>query len=280
VGIGPGYTNNAEVLDCSSRASCLASSYQTFNMFTNNTGAITYDLKYKHKLSLCAGVSYDLSGWARTQQASRQAYNSEGCRVTALLSDQQAFTDRIGYWDRPQYRYLHGVVTPSKDMIAELVFRVDCSAPKFTLPPRARGIKLDAVAVVPVSQWSLPAEAIPSRTTTAYTVDDYGNEVPPITLSPNYTPCAAQAVILAQTGCVLYDEQMPNGGFELCANMYYALIDPVNGYQWTQETFPVNWTVVAPYGLQSDGVHSGQNALRVVFKDDPKDVGVRLMSQT
>jgi hypothetical protein len=251
-------------------------------MFTNNTGAISYELKYKHKLSLCAGVSYDVSGWARTQQASRQAYNPEGCRVTALLSDQQAFTDRIGYWDWPQYRYIHGVVTPTKDMLAELVFRVDCSVPQYSLP-RARGIKLDAVAVVPVSVWSLPAEAIPSRTTTAYTMDGNGNEVGPITLSPTHTPCAAQAVVLAQAGCVLYDEQMPNGGFELCANMYYALIDPVEGYQWTQETSPLNFTVVglvAPYGIQSDEVHSGQNALRVVFKDDVKDVGVRLLSQT
>jgi hypothetical protein len=140
IGVGPQYTTNAEVRDCERQSGCLASSYNTYNAFTNNTGAISYDIKYKHKLSLCAGVAYDVSGWARTQQASRQAYNQEGCRITALLNGQQAFTDRIGYWDWPQYRYLHGVITPPSDVIAELVFRVDCNAPQITRPC-ARGIK-------------------------------------------------------------------------------------------------------------------------------------------
>jgi hypothetical protein len=109
-------------------------------------------------------------------------------------------------------------------------------------------------------------------------MDIHGNTVEPVTLSPTHTPCAAQAVSLARAGCVLYDEQIENGGFELCANHYWAIIDPITGYQWKEETSPVNWTIVAPYGIQTDDVHSGNNALRIVFKDDAKDVGVRLVT--
>jgi hypothetical protein len=139
--------------------------------------------------------------------------------------------------------------------------------------------RLDVVGVVPVSQWSLPAEARPSRITTAYTMDNNGGTVDPITLSPTNTPCAAQAVVLAKTGCVLYDEQMENGGFELCANQYWGFFDPATGYYISLDTMPLNRTAMGPYGFQSDEVHSGQNAMRIVFKDEMKDTSIRLYSQ-
>lgn len=141
VGIGPHYTTNEDVRACSPSNNCVNSRYEVMNVFTNNPGAASYDLKYKHKLSLCAGISYDVSGWARTQRASMNRFNPEGCRITALLDGQMAFTERIGYWDWPEYRYLHGVITPSKNLIAELIFRIDCNAPKVSGPVRPRGIK-------------------------------------------------------------------------------------------------------------------------------------------
>jgi hypothetical protein len=139
---------------------------------------------------------------------------------------------------------------------------------------------LDVVGVVPVSQWSLPSEARPSRITTAYTIDDYGGTVGPITMSPTDTPCAAQAVVLAKAGCMLYDEQMENGGFELCANKYWGFFDPATGYYISLDTMPLNRTAMGPYGFQSDEVHSGQYAMRIVFKDEMKDTSIRLYSQS
>jgi hypothetical protein len=140
--------------------------------------------------------------------------------------------------------------------------------------------RLDVVGVVPVSQWSLPSEARPSRITTAYTIDDYGGTVGPITMSPTDTPCAAQAVVLAKAGCMLYDEQMENGGFELCANKYWGFFDPATGYYISLDTMPLNRTAMGPYGFQSDEVRSGQYAMRIVFKDEMKDTSIRLYSQS
>lgn len=110
-------------------------------------------------------------------------------------------------------------------------------------------------------------------------MDGNGNEVGPITLSPTHTPCAAQAVSVAKTGCVLYDEQLENGGFELCADQYWGFYDPATGYYISLDTMPLNRTAMGPYGLQSDEVHSGENAMRIVFKDDVKDTAIRLYSQ-
>lgn len=110
--------------------------YGEYTVYTNNSGSATYDIKYKHGLNLCAGTSYDVSGWVESYRP-RQNANRESCRITAFLDGQQAFTERLGWADYLNYRYLHGVITPTADTdSSELYFRVECPVPQAGLNPR------------------------------------------------------------------------------------------------------------------------------------------------
>ncbi|KAL6706021.1 hypothetical protein ACN47E_006123 [Coniothyrium glycines] len=246
IGFGPSYSGGAT---------------NVYNAFTNSTLATTYDIKYKHPLNLCAGISYDVSGWTRTQYTTGSRWNSEGCRMTAFLDAQQAFTDRIGYWDYPRFRYVHGVVTPTADTVsAELFFRVECKVPQ-RVSARGRGIKLDEVAVVPVSQWSFPAAAVPPTNT--ITPEAFG---PQSELHwPQQTACVVAQIDPARTGCMMHGNQVGNHDFETCSHRDWSFSDFESNFVRDPDTaghFDFNLT-----GIFHDEVHSGENSMRIVLKE-------------
>ncbi|KAF1848848.1 uncharacterized protein K460DRAFT_364796 [Cucurbitaria berberidis CBS 394.84] len=245
-GFGPAYTGDV--------------STSVYTAYTNNTNDVFYDIKYKHPISLCAGTSYDVSGWTRVHR--RNSQYSEGCRVTAFLNGQQAFSDRVAFYDW-NYRYVHGTITPSADVSnAELYFRVFCRTPQIDLNA-PRGIKLDEVAVVPVSQWSLPAAAvIASRTTSVR------DDTTPTQIFPYQTPCQPTDITVPRTGCPLYVEQLEDGGFEVCSYSHWSYLEAgTRNYTFNN---PLDQQLTA---IVSDA-HSGQNSLRLVFNSTGGSIGV------
>ncbi|KAJ4373051.1 hypothetical protein N0V83_003342 [Neocucurbitaria cava] len=232
-----------------------------YTAYTNNTADIFYDIKYKHPIALCAGTSYDVSGWMRIHR--RNSQYSEGCRVTAFLNGQQAFTDRLGYYDQ-NYRYVHGTITPSTSVTdAELYFRVYCRAPQAPTLSAPRGIKLDDVAVVPVPAWTLPAAAVLATRTTSVRTD-----TTPTSIFPFPSPCQPTDITVPRTGCPLYDEQLEDGGFEVCSYSHWSYLEA--GTQ--------NYDFDNPLDLQLTQIvsdaHSGQNSLRVVFNSTGGSIGI------
>ncbi|KAF2269711.1 hypothetical protein CC78DRAFT_574575 [Lojkania enalia] len=133
-----------------------------YTIYTNNSDAWTYDIKYLHPLSLCAGTEYHVSSWIRNNR--RASSWTEGCRITAFLDGQQAWSDRVGYYDW-NYQYLDGTVTPTADVKnAEFYIRVECRAPQTDNYLRPRGIKLDDIAIAAASNYVEPAGAAPITT--------------------------------------------------------------------------------------------------------------------
>ncbi|CAO2650059.1 Nn.00g013510.m01.CDS01 [Neocucurbitaria sp. VM-36] len=236
-------------------------STSVYTAYTNNTNDIFYDIKYKHPISLCAGTSYDVSGWMRIHR--RNSQYSEGCRVTAFLNGQQAFTDRLGYYDQ-SYRYVHGTITPSGSVSgAELYFRVYCRAPQVPTLSAPRGIKLDSVTVVPVSQWTLPAAAVLATRTTSVRDDTTATSIFPFP-----TPCQPTDITVPRTGCPLFDEQLEDGGFEVCSYNHWSYL----------EAGTTNYDFDNPLDQQLTSVvsdaHTGQSSLRVVFNSTGGSIGI------
>ncbi|KAF2848377.1 carbohydrate-binding module family 18 protein [Plenodomus tracheiphilus IPT5] len=235
----------------------------------------SYDIKYKHPVSLCGGIEYDVSGWIRTLSGSGSV-SREGCAMRALLNGQEAFYDRVGVYDT-KYRYVHGTITPAADVLdAELIFRVECKLATTASARKPRGVMFDQIGIEPVAAWKLRDITTPTRSTTAFTVDKWGQTVGPVQLSPTSTPCAAQGVALAKTGCVLYDEQMEDGGFELCANHFWLINDPVAQQYITYDTAPMHKDYPS---IVTEGAHSGDRAWRVTFVDDAKDATIGVYNQ-
>lgn len=238
------------------------------SVYTNNATDAVFDIKYKHSIFLCAGVSYDVSVWATTNRV-RPKY-SEGCRVTAMVGGQQAFSDRIGYhdWD---FRYVHGTIIPSVDVPnAELYFRVTCRTPQYPTFTAPRGVILNEVAVVPASQWKLPAAAEKPTASTSVYPEETGT---PTVVFPNTAPCRPTQILPSRYGCELYGEQIPDPGFEICTNgnfgnWYYR---PPGKFYDSDSALTLDKQLTQ---LVTDEKHSGTRSIRLVFDSAGGSVGV------
>jgi hypothetical protein len=154
-----------------------------YTALTGSPVATTYDIKYLHPLSLCAGTTYHVSSWVRNNR--RGSAWTEGCRVTAFLDGQSIWSDRIGSYDW-YYRYLDGTFTPSADTTtAEFFLRIECRDPQGSQYQRPRGVKLDNITVLAESQYTAPADIVLSRN---------------------------------RPGCLMFGEQFSDAGFEAGAD--------------------------------------------------------------
>lgn len=110
-----------------------------YTVYTDIETAATYDIKYLHPVSLCAGTAYHVSTWVRTNR--RNSAWTEGCRVSAFLNDKVVYSDRVGWYDWI-YRYLDGTITVETDTSdAEFFIRVECRPAQVDNAQRWRGVK-------------------------------------------------------------------------------------------------------------------------------------------
>ncbi|KAF2752272.1 hypothetical protein M011DRAFT_473515 [Sporormia fimetaria CBS 119925] len=218
-----------------------------YTAYTGKSTATTYDIKYLHPITLCAGTTYHVSAWVRNNR--RNSAWTEGCRVTAFLDDKKAWSDRVGFSDW-NYRYLDGTITPTTDTTtAEFFIRVECRDQQQPDTHRPRGVKLDDIAIVPAGSYTFPPEASVTPTSTYYVP-----EATPTQFFPYPSACLSVGFSGRQKTCIMHGEQFPDPGFELCT---------YDGWQYP-DTSTVDTTLT---GVFPEAAHTGEKGLRVVLNE-------------
>jgi hypothetical protein len=114
-------------------------------------------------------------------------------------------------------------------------------------------------------QWTLPAAAsTPTRTRSIHTDNT------PTKIFPKAVACQPTNIVTANRGCVLYEERIFDPGFEICSytNWDYAPADNRNDYKSPLATDSQLTQIF------TDGNHSGEQSLRIVFISTGGSVGI------